>query len=290
MQYTVSLNDAYEEYASGLIGFDELEAAIFVTLKGNARLSFGWNPDDFSDYIAWLYPRIKSAIYNYRETGSSFEAYIYSMVRLTAREFRGIFMRHYTSESAAWITQIPDMFTCEPEVEYLENIAKGRGLPEREAPKLSNPRQLLILVLKCCSYISGDFTEKISAQLEINADDLLDMFENLREMREKRESRINGLREKANSLFCQCLFYDQTLRAMPEKSVFTQRLKEHREQSQKKLDIVRRKLSRLHTDPSNNQIAQVLGLSKGAVDSALHALKKRGFRLDPGDQSKHILN
>ena len=284
MQPVVSLNNLYSDYLAGLRDKKGIEEAIFKALKKETKLLPGWNVDDYEDYISWLYPRISRAINAYRETSSTFETYIYSLVRLTAKEYRAKLLRNYTAESAAWITQIPDMYAQEPEPEYFEGNFKGNI--EMMPLKFNNPRQLLILVLKCCSYVSPDFAEKISPKLGVQPDELVEMFNWLREQRKKREHEINRLRELANYQFHRCLYYEQTLRAMPEESVFTRRMRERLERRRKGLAHTREKLARLHSDPANCQIAELLGISKGAVDSTLYSMKTRGIQgLD-----KHILN
>jgi DNA-directed RNA polymerase specialized sigma24 family protein len=279
MQLVVSLNGLYSDYLAGLRDKKDIEEAIFKVLKSETRLLPGWNADDYRDYISWLYPRISRAINSYCETGSTFESYIYSLVRMTAKEYRAKLLRNYTAESAAWITQIPDMYAHEPEPEYFEDTGKI-------TLKIGNPRQLLILVLKCCSYISPDFVEKISPIVGVQPDELVRMFNWLREQRKKRDHEINRLRELANFQFHRCLYYEQTLRAMPEENAFTKRMRERLERRRKGLANTRKKLAQLHSDPANCQIAELLGISKGAVDSTLYNMKTRGIQgLD-----KHILN
>jgi len=280
MQPVVSLNSLYSDYAAGLRDKKDIEEAIFKALKDETRLLPGWNADDYRDYISWLYPRISRAISAYRETSSTFETYIFSLVHLTAKEYRVKLLRNYTSESAAWITQIPDMYASEPEPEYFE------GNANKTLPKINNPRQLLILVLKCCSYVSLDFVDKIAPILGMRTDELIEMFNWLKEQREKRDHEINRLRELANYQFYRCLYYEQTLRAMPEENAFTRRMKRRLERRRKGLAHTREKLARLHSDPANCQIAELLGISKGAVDSTLYSMKTRGIQgLD-----KNILN
>ena len=144
MSNTISLNDLYTNYMAGLLDRKKLEAAIFETVRENVHdlCIPGWKKEDYDDFLSWLYFRICRAIGTYRETGASFETYIGALVRMTAKEYRVRLIRDYTEESAAWVTQIPDMYVCEHEPEYDEQVT--------ETPvKLKNPRQVLILLLKC---------------------------------------------------------------------------------------------------------------------------------------------
>jgi DNA-directed RNA polymerase specialized sigma subunit len=113
MQNIIKLSNLYEEYHAGLLEKKDLEGAIFKTIKEEFRFLPGLSYEDIDDFISWLYLRLKRAIDSYKDKGSSFEIYIRTLVRLAAKEFRYRQAHNYSAESAAWITQIPDMHTCE---------------------------------------------------------------------------------------------------------------------------------------------------------------------------------
>jgi len=274
MENSFSLNDLYARYSAGLMKKKELEGEIFKSIQDNVQRFglVGWNKEDTDDYISSLYLRISRAINTYQETGSSFETYIGAMVRLTAKEFRTRKMRGYLEEDAAWITQLPDIYACEHELEYHEHMS-----PETEAPiKLKNPRQLLILILKCCSHVSNDFLEKVSPQLGIESKTLGEMIGYLKEQRKKREMEIATLREKKNRQFYRCIFLEKKLQVLAMDSAAAQKFKKQLEMGRDRLSRIRKRLTRKRIEPSNFQIAKLLGISKGTVDSVLYNLRIRG--------------
>jgi len=282
MQDSFSLNDLYTRYAAGLMKKKELEGEIFKSIQENvSRFGLvGWNKEDSDDYVSSLYQRISRAINTYQENGSSFETYIGSMVRLTAREFRSRQMRGYLEEDAAWLTQLPDIYACENELEYHEHID-----PETDTPiKPKNPRQLLILILKCCGQVSTDFLEKVSPQLGIEINVLSKMTDYLKELRKKREVETAILREKMNRQFYRCIFLEKRLQVIALDSVTAQNLKKQLERGRDKLSKLRKQLTRRRLDPSNDQIAKLLGISKGTVDSVLYNLRIRGALCLGNDQ------
>jgi len=266
MQNTVSLNEVFADYSAGLLEKKILEGEIFRAIKANVRHLANWDRADNDEYLSWLYPRISQAIRTYRETGSSFETYIGSMVRMTAKEFRARKFRTYVSEYAAWMSALPDMYTYEDPPEYV--------CAERTADtKTEKPRQLLILILKCCYYVSYDFLERAAPRLGISAEELNRMVNLLKELREKRERWNNSLQEKANYQFYRCIFYEKRLKTLSENSVNAQMLKDKLERSRERLARLRERLAKRLPDPSNSQIAKLLGVSKGTVDSVLYRLK-----------------
>jgi len=278
MQKTVSLNEVFADYAAGLLEKRILEGEIFKAIRENVRRLANWDRADNDEYLSWLYPRICQAIETYRETGSSFETYIGAMVRMTAKEFRARKFRTYVSEYAAWMSAFPDMYAHEDPPEYA-------CAEEAADSKSEKPRQLLILVLKCCCYVSCDFLERAAPRLGVSAEELNRMVKLLKKLREKREQCNDKLQEKANYQFYRCIFYEKRLKALSENSLAAQRLKDRLERSRERLARIRERLAKRAPDPSNSQIARLLGISKGTVDSVLYRLKSTG-----GKEGEIILN
>ena len=276
MHTTASLNDLYADFSAGLLEKRELEKAIYQTLDKEIQPWPGIGREDYEDFISWLYTRINRAITAYRQTGSSFEAYIGTLVRLTAKEYRLRLLRSRISESSAWITQITelrasDVYVCE-QAPYYADIAEAVPV---DLQKMKNSRQLLILVLKCCNYVSDDFLERVSPRLGIQPEVLYEMVDRLREQRIKREGEINLLRERVTCQFFRCVVHEKTMENMPHDSPLAQMIHERQRRGRIRLAKMRRRLEQLRPDPSNLQIAKVLGVSKGTVDSALYHLKAK---------------
>jgi DNA-directed RNA polymerase specialized sigma24 family protein len=266
MRNTISLNGLFADYSAGLLEKKRLEGEIFRAIKEDVCRLANWNREDNDEYLSWLYPRISQAIGTYRETGSSFETYIGALVRMTAKEFRSRKARTYLAESAAWMSVFPDMYTSEEPPEYAHT-------EEETWQKPVNPRQLLILILKCCYYVSDDFLQRAAPMLGIPGEELDRMVSFLRKLREKREQCNVLLQEQVNYQFYRCMFYEKTLKSLPENSVSAQRIRDRLERGRGRLANMRERLAKRIPDPSNHQIAKLLGLSKGTVDSVLYRLR-----------------
>ena len=269
MRNALSLNDLYTDFSAGLLNKKQFEGEIFKVIQKRMDQAglLGLNRDDHDDYISWLYPRISSAIDKYRETGSSFEVYIGNLVRLTVKEYRLRQARDYAADAALLITQLN---VCESIPQY-ECVPSDFVKPDT----ITSPRQHLILILKNCSYVSDDFLERASPKLGIEPEKLQKMVNTLRKMRLKREIEKNVLRERVNYQFFRCLFYEQCLRSMSDDSVSAKQTALLLERGRKRLTGMRKRLTHMRLDPSNSQIAEVLGVAKGTVDAALYHLKKR---------------
>jgi RNA polymerase sigma factor (sigma-70 family) len=288
MQNTVTLNGLYAEYTAGLLKKRDLEASVFRIMQEDICRGIppGWNRDDYNDFVSWFYFRLDRAISSYREKGSSFENYIGTMIRMAAREYRTRQYRNDIAEAAAWIVQIPDMHVCEEAPEYNEPRPLIREEPSKLPEILKTPRQLLILILKCCNYISDNFLEKIMPILEVEPEVLSKMIRILKTQRENREEEAKTLRERVNCQFHRCILYEKNLMTAAEGSNAERRYKIRLERGRKRLNKMRRQLARIRLDPSNCQIAELLGLSKGTVDSILYSVKSR-WNIS---ENKNILN
>jgi len=274
MQNLLVLNDLYADYSAGLLNKKDFEGSIFRTIRENVHCFglVGWNREDSDDYVSSLYPRISRAIDSYQEMGSSFESYIGSMVRLTAREYRSRKMRSYCEETAAWIAHIPEMYVCENEIEYNEQTAAERD----GFIKMTTPRQLLILILKCSNHVSADLLEKVAPRLGIQPDVLNEMVNHLKRLHEKRAMDIIALREKMNNQFYRCILCEKKLQTLMPDSPLAQRLRRQLKTGRIRLEKTRQHLARSRLDPSNSQIAKLLGITKGTVDSVLYNLRLQG--------------
>jgi hypothetical protein len=167
----------------------------------------------------------------------------------------------------------PDMYTSEDPPEYAH-------IEEEIRPKFVHPRQLLILILKCCYYVSDDFLERAAPSLGVLPEELSRMVNVLKKFREKRGQYNVFLQEKANYQFCRCIFYEKRLKGLPENSIAAQRIRDRLERGRDRLVNIRKRLAKRLPDPSNGQIAKLLGISKGTVDSVLYRLKSQINKYD----------
>ena len=286
MQNTASLNCLYAEYKAGKIEKKEFEGIIFSTIRNNFICPPGFIKQDREDFVSWLYPRISRAVDNYRDIGASFDAYINKMTWMAAGEYRSRRLRNYNTEIAAWLTHVPEAYACEMEVGYGDDF-DDPVLRAKKAEGVKTPRQFLILVLKCCRYVSEDFLERVSPQLGMDPGVLREMVNRLKEFRLKREASLIETRELANRQLCRCLFYQKTIRSMAGDLEAVSKTKDKLQHCRDRLEKTRKRLSGLHLDPSNAQIAKLLGIKKSTVDSVLYTLKLRWHNV-PKD--KIILN
>lgn len=266
MEKTKPLNSMYRRFSLGKIQRKEFEATIFIHIKTNSYLYklHVWDEDRRMDYLCWLYPRIQKAIDAYREIGASFDAYIWTLVRGSSREFIERETKRNNFEQSYW------------EAKAEESVySQEKSLLDMQGsnPVIHNKRQILILALKCYSYLSEDAVQRTAKALDINIDVLHKHILSLRCKRLARDEYMHKLLDRIGLQYYRCLSMEKRIHAMPENSLFREELEGDLCKARERLDSMRRRYKGLRRLASNREIAEVLGLSKGTVDSSMHTLK-----------------
>jgi DNA-binding NarL/FixJ family response regulator len=280
MRENMPLSKLLTRYSLGLISKKELESHIFKFVLDNHQefRPYKWDDEEYVDFICAFYPRISRAIDTYQDTGSSFDAYIGSLVRWGIREKRSRETDRHIVEYACWEAKALDEAAVhEEETGYIE--------PEPAFGKVSNPRQVLVLLLKSYRYMSPDFLERISPALNIDKEKLKDLIDGLRVIRVKREEEIKELQERIYTQFYRCIVLEKKLRntasALNRHEILQNRLNRGR----KRLQSMRDRLAKMKTGASNRQVAQVLNSAKGTIDAHLFTVKgKQGDYADLDDR------
>jgi hypothetical protein len=255
-------------YRENRITKKDLETFIFIHLNKNLskyhldRLS----RDTCSDFISWLYPRIGNAIERYKERGSSFDAYMGAMVRLSIKEYGQRQKDHRIIEKTLWNAKAEEILYCEEEEpDYFE--------PKKQFDSVTNPRQVLVLLLKSYYYLSEDFLGRIAPAVGIEKKELIRLVDELRTKRLAREEAIRGLQERVHCQFYRCLAFEKRLNADSPHTAHGMQMKKSLDLAKKRLVSMRKRLSRMRLEASNRQVAELLNISKGTVDSNLYEIK-----------------
>jgi RNA polymerase sigma factor (sigma-70 family) len=289
-----ALNWLYDQYTSGLLDKKKFEGLIFRAILEAPRHFnlYRWKQEDRDDFVSWLYPRISRAIDSYQDKGASFETYIGAIIRWSAKEYRSRKADHKIAEYASWMVRVPDMYTGQSRPEYTgdeplyetevptEVSSEAPSEPPTEAPKeysrlIRNPRQLLILILKCYYYVSDELLDRIAPMAGIEKEYLKEMVDKLRALRLSRDEMLHDMQERIYTQFYRCMVYERRLAAMPENSALIIKMRMRLEKARLRLAAMRKRFAGIRPDATNRQIAELIGISKGTVDCSLHALKAR---------------
>ncbi|MCL2066821.1 MAG: hypothetical protein FWG99_05095 [Treponema sp.] len=278
-----SFNELYKLYSDGEIERQEFEGAIHSAIA-DKKHSYNTNnltDDELNDFISWLYPRIRSAVDSYKNTGSSFDAYIASMIKLSAKEYHVRSASKNITEYAVWNARVPEMYTHQEEPHYIIEKIEETAEPEKSTDKndlsvdFKNPRQLLILILKCYCYVSEDFLDRAAPRVGVPREKLQEMTDKLRIIRARRDQELRDMRERVYCQFYRCMVYEKKLTFLSENNIARLRMKEKLEKARTRLELMRKRLAGIRPTATNSQIAEVIGISKGAVDASYYNLRAR---------------
>ncbi|MDR2797660.1 MAG: hypothetical protein LBB80_04890 [Treponema sp.] len=269
MQKIVSLNELLRQYIQGNLPKKDFEGHIFTFILENRRRFhlFTWDKDTCVDFLCWFYPRMSRSIDTYQDMGASFEAYIASMAYWSAREYRSQQAAHDLTEHAFWEARAKDMNPCENEPVYLEPLAAIKPV--------SNPRQILILLLKTYFFLSEDHISRIAPAIGIEKVQLQRLIDELRRRRLKRDEELRGLNERIQCQYYRYIVFKKKLEGALGRSVQYEKIKGQMERAQIRYNTMRKRLAAMNHYATNREVAEVLGIPKGTVDSSLYAIKRK---------------
>jgi DNA-directed RNA polymerase specialized sigma24 family protein len=265
----LKLSRILKEYQQGRLSRENLEGALFTHIRENPdKFSpFKFKKDSWHDFISWLYPRLHRAVDQYTDRGSSFDAYIVATVQQTAKEYGLRKREHRIIEKLWWNTKATEAAAVAEAEEpaYLEDVPI--------AVKVPNRRQALMLLLKSYYQLSDLHLEKLAPSLGVRKEELYRMVDELRVLRLNREEIINTLKERIHSQFYRCLSFEKRMKTAARSSAHWHKMKRCLENARKRLASMRKRLQTVRMGASNREIARVMKVSKGTVDSNLYAVR-----------------
>jgi DNA-directed RNA polymerase specialized sigma24 family protein len=281
MQDELPLDSYLDQYYRGEMEKRELEGLIFEFILRNYQnyhLYQHWEKEECIDYLCWLYPRVSTAIDRYRFEGASFTAYLATIVRRSLREFQFHDTEHRLSEQTYWDASCRELAVHSPEPEYLDS---RRTRPFRP---VNNRQQALLLLLKSYCFVSEEYITRAAPAIGIKKETLVRMIEELRKLRVGQDAQIRDLKEQIHAQYFRCITFEKRRNAAAVGSGRRLIMQDRLDRAEKRLASMRKRLQGIKAGASNQQVARVLGIPKGTVDSNLHAVRAKGEREEEESQ------
>jgi biotin operon repressor len=179
---------------------------------------------------------------------------------------------HRASEQAYWEAASLEHFGRIDSAE--EEMA--RLLESGEAfEAVRNRRQILMLILKSYDQVSEAFIRKAAAAIGMEEEVLCRHIEALRQLRRGKDQRRQEMRERVYSQYYRCLAKEKAAAKCLAGSLEREAAEARAKKSRKRLEGMRGSYGRMKASASNREVAEVLGMTKGAVDAAMYALRKK---------------
>jgi hypothetical protein len=145
-----------------------------------------------------------------------------------------------------------------------------RGLLEKECDR----RNLVLLALKCLHSLTPERIESLCSLTGFSEDLLHGYVSRLRVRTEPRQGRLKAFRERRNRAFSQARLLETEL---SEETDPARRdcLAALLARARRRMRTAILRMSRVLINPTNREIAEVMGIPKGTVDSGLYWLKRK---------------
>ena len=267
-----NLTERVLEYQRSRNGLDGLVAEIAPRVLHYPKRRFGWDEDACSEFYLFFHPRLLRVLDRFRDQGKPFESYLSSVLHWQARSFA----RRRKKDERAWAMGFRLVPAAEPDPQEVIDPA-GSPAPWRvELPRLgpSDRKGLLYLVLKCCRRLDPGGVSAAAAATGVDPRRLAGMVEQLRAGLEPVERRLVVLRERRNRAFSEARLLEAELAGRPDDGT-AEALRLRLAAANRRMNTAMARMARVRRDPTNREVARVLGVPKGTVDSGLFWLKRR---------------
>ncbi len=244
------------------------------------RFKLGWDEDACGEFYVYFYPRLVRLLSRFRDQGKPFESYLCSVMSWQLRNFA----REKRRTERGWRVSVR-LGRPDDEEPHASAVDAAREAEDQETSQLlqeiassiqtpADRRNLLILGLKCVRSLTAGGMAVLSHLTAVPMPDLARHAASLSMRLEPREKRLEAFRQRRNRAFSRA----QTLEA----ELFEEIDMEKREALLDRLSMTRTRMksaitrmSRIMLNPTNREIAEVLGIPKGTVDSGLYWLKRK---------------
>lgn len=267
------LSSIYRLFKAGIINARELENRVFNYISESRSGEFGLyfrNRCERIDFLGEFFPRLRRAIERYNSDWATFDAYIATTLRYAYREYRALSKRQQVLQCVGF-----DESVRKPEAdEFTPEMADGAA-PQPDSFRIGSPQHALIILLKSYYFVTDGLIAKAAPAIGLDAAVLSEMVDRLHGLRLKKEE---GRKRLANAVHCQYyrnLFYERRLAYQYKDSEAYHRFSRRLDRGRQRLERLRVRLRALRMEATNAEVAALLGIPKGTVDSRVSLIKSK---------------
>ncbi len=294
-----SLDVYLQLYRAGKMSHPELVTTVatytYHTILTNRMIQ----QDEYGGFLLFFYPTIRKTIHRYRAIGKSFEAYLNSYIKYQLKSyFRMLGKQNMQHANIIYQEKVELTYSIahDSQLSMTQPSAPMDILNEiyQYFQKL-NPRRcagfrkrVFIVIIKFIDRWTPEQIDFVADKFSFDVNQLFTIRLTALERKERRVTRIILLEKQRNTLL-------QRLHQAQSQNNHTMRTDSQQIEAEKKYQTRLQKINRrIHSIPrslSNRDIAQILTLSKGTVDSSIYLLKKtiKQYRLRNAEQNDTYL-
>jgi RNA polymerase sigma factor (sigma-70 family) len=303
---TSGLNERVLAYQHTGEGLEELVRQLSARIYRYPRHRPGLDEDDCGEFYIYFYPRLIRTVENFREQGKPFEHYLNAVLRWQLQSYlrrknrdkrsRALICRpafwdqpgeRRAAEDSPW-DDVPGKVP--PGEKQAKEDPRFPGVHFPDVPTAQAPfpfmgpggvmktdsdrRRFLLMLLKNMQFLDARELEMGFSFCGYPADELAAITAKLKERLAGKEARLAFLRTRRNRAFFKLGLLEEELSVTPE-AAEKERLRACLVKTRATLRLAQQRLARTPRCPTNRDLAEVLDLPKGTVDTSLYWLKKR---------------
>jgi DNA-directed RNA polymerase specialized sigma24 family protein len=248
----------------------EMEAGVFKYVLESCGDEYGLyfkDRGERADFLCWFYPRMRNAIARYDSRRASFDAYVASTIRYSYRNYRRLGKSRDMSEHAFWSANGGEAAASGPEPD-------GDETPSG-AYRITSPKYAQLVLLKSFYYVSDELVCKAASVMGVTPEILGEMIDKLHQLQLKKITRLRKLINAAHCQYFRCLKYENQLAGGYENTQMNELLSRRLERGRRRLANMRLRLKSTRIEATNRDLAKVLGVPKGTIDSRLACIRNK---------------
>ena len=274
-----SLNSMVAYYQNTGLGLGEIVKRLSLRIYNYPTGKHQASEDDCGDFYLFFYPRLLRTLSRFQDRGKPFEWYFNSVLHWHYK----VYCSRKRQDQTRWAAARNVLFWELPEAGSA--VSTDAFCPDRReriipidrfgsSREETCRRRILFLALKNARHLDDSAIGWISELTQIEEEQLVAMIERLRGNLYKRELRLHKLYGRQNRIFTKIILFQWDLlwEVDPEiKADLALSLCELRT----KLRSLQRKIRRVRLHPSNREIADLLQIPKGTIDTSLYWLRRQ---------------
>jgi DNA-directed RNA polymerase specialized sigma24 family protein len=273
-----SLTEKVLLYQKTREGLHDIVSALAPRVYQFPRRKMGWDEDACGEFFVFVHPRLIRLLDRFTDQGKPFESYLSAVLNWQLRNFA----RDRKRGERSWNVSLR-LDAGDPDVQETrektgpEPVAEAARMPEIFSALIrsdADRRNFLFLALKCARTIGPENAPALAAVSGVGEDRILGLSASLREMRAAREHRLETFRTRRNRAFAQSRLLETELQGEVEMERIAV-LRASLAKARKRMRAAMSRMARVKLAPTNFEIARVMGVPKGTVDSGLYWLKRK---------------
>ena len=277
-------------YRSGIIARKLLIREISLFVYKYPYKTCRWREDICSEFFCYFYPRIEKMIESFEIRGIPFEAYLIKCLKLQLKTFavqqkaglislymqRNIIFWPFGERNYDLCSETELNYASEPEAVLLLRKRLENSFHLTEEGTITNKtlkKRVTMLILKNIFTLKEINYPFVSKMIGRDIGWLADCRLKLNTAAVEKSSRKKNISEKRNYYFCRLFRLHQMIIYETEDEE-KQTIAYNIEQTKAKISRLNNILKSISTSPTHSEVAEIMNIPKGSVDSGLFYLKK----------------